>query len=182
MREQLNNKFSGIKHKWFAFPFKSSEFSIILDRLTIGIKDKEISKDNAMHLVESFKKNNFVFVKYKNATGRSNIQASCEIIDKDNNKLKIILSPDIVIDSKVLKGTPKGLKLYMKSCKKRGEWKKPDDGFVDPIQYPAMEEELTELGYEMYKDWHNEIKRSGMSRDDYVKKIFNVPFFTKVNI
>ena len=50
------------------------------------------------------------------------------------------------------------------------------------VQYPLVEEELTELGYEMYKDWHNEIKSSGMSSDDYVKKIFNVPFFTRVSV
>ena len=182
MREQLSNKFSGIKHKWFTFPFKSNEFSIILDRLTLGIQNKEISKDNAVHLVKSFKENNFVFVKYKNAIGRSNIQASCEIIDKDNNKLKIVLEPGIVIDSNILEGTPKGLKLYKKSSKKKGEWKKPDDGFVDPIQYPPVEEELTELGYEMYKDWNNEIKASGMSREEYTKKLFNVPFLTKARI
>lgn len=182
MRDQLNNKFTGVKHKWFAFPFKSNDFSIILDRLTIGIKDNEISKDNAMHLVKSFKENDFVFVKYKNAIGRSKIQASCELIDKDNNKLKVILNPDVVIDSRILEGTPKGLKLYRKISKPKGEWKKPNDGFIDTVQYPLVEEELTELGYEMYKDWHNEIKSSGMSSDDYVKKIFNVPFFTRVNV
>jgi hypothetical protein len=180
LRDQLNNKFNGIKHKWFTFPFKSNEFSIILDRLTIGIRDREISKDNAMHLVKSFKENNFVFVKYKSAIGRSRIQASCELIDKDNNKLKIILSPNIIIDSSLLEGTPKGLKLYRKSGKKKGAWKKPNDGFIDSIEYPSMEEELTELGYEMYKDWHNEIKNSGMTRDDYVKKLFNVPFLSTI--
>ena len=182
MREQLSNKFLGVKHKWFAFPFESKEFTIVLDRITLGIQNKEIDKDNAMNLVKSFKENNFVFVKYKNAIGRSKVQASCEIIDKDNNKLKIILKPEIVINSNVLGGTTKGLKLYKKKPKKKGVWKKPNDGFIDPIQYPPAEEELTELGYEMYKDWHNEIKNSGMSRDDYVKKLFNIPFFTKAKI
>lgn len=182
MREELNNKFAGIKHKWFSFSLKSNEFSIVLDRITEGIKQQEISKDNAINLVKTFKENNFVFVKYKNAVGRSKVQASCEIIDKDNNKLKIILNPNIVINANVLKGTPKGLKLYKKISKKKGAWKKPEDGFVDPVQYPPVEEELTELGYEMYKDWHNEIKASGMSRDEYVKKLFNVPFFTKARI
>ena len=182
MREQLNNKFLGIKHKWITIPVKSSEFGIVLDRITKGISDKEISKDNAVNLVKSFKDNNFVFIKYKNAIGRSNIQASCEIIDKDNNKLKIILSPNTIISADILEGTPKGLKLYKKISKKKGDWKKPDDGFVDPVQYPPVEEELTELGYEMYKDWHNEIKNSGMSRDEYIKKLFNVPFFTKARI
>lgn len=182
MREQLNKKFEGIKHKWISFPVKSNEFHLVLDRITVGIKENEITKDNAVHLVKSFKENDIVFLKYKNPIGRSNVLASCEIIDKDNTKLQIKLKPATVITASILEGTPKSLKLYKRHSKKNGDWKKPNDGFVDPVQYPPVEEELTELGYKMYKDWHSEIKASGMTRDEYVKKLFNIPFFTKARI
>ena len=50
-------------------------------------------------------------------------------------------------------------------------WSKPDDGFIDPISYPPVEEELTELGYAMYKDWTEEVAASGLSSTDYYRKI-----------
>jgi hypothetical protein len=63
------------------------------------------------------------------------------------------------------------LKLYKNDEKNKGQWKKPDDGFIDPVQYPPVEEELTELGYEMYKDWTKEVEESGLNSTDYYRKL-----------
>ena len=39
------------------------------------------------------------------------------------------------------------------------------------MSYPPVEEELTELGYAMYKEWSEEVAASGLSSKDYYRKI-----------
>lgn len=124
-----------------------------------------------MSLVKAFKFHEKVFVKYKKATGRSKVLCVCEVVTADNQKVNFTLDPNEVLDGNILSGTPKSLKLYKTNEKSKSIWKKPNDGFVDPIQYPPVEEELTELGYELYRDWQEEIKASGLSRDEYLIKL-----------
>ena len=42
-----------------------------------------------------------------------------------------------------------------------------------------MEEELTELGYRMYKDWTEEVRDSGMSSIDYYRKLLGIDKYYK---
>jgi len=103
--------------------------------------------------------------------GRKNFNCLCQIVDKNNNKIDISIEPSVLLDSHLLNGTPKAMKLYNTGEKSKGSWRKPDDGFYDPISYPPVEEELTELGYEMYKEWTEEVAASGLSSIDYRRKL-----------
>ena len=80
------------------------------------------------------------------------------------------MSPEVLFSANLLGNTPKAMKLY-KLEKSKGIWKKPNDGFNDPVSYPPVEEELTELGYAMYKEWTEEVAASGLSSQDYYRKI-----------
>jgi len=124
-----------------------------------------------MSLIKAFKFHEKVFIKYKKPTGRSKVLCVCEVITSNNHKLDFTLSPNEVLDGHILNGTPKSLKLYRTNENSKSIWKKPNDGFVDPITYPPVEEELTELGYELYRDWQEEIKASGLSREQYLIKL-----------
>lgn len=173
MRNLISKKFGGIKQKYIFIPLKSKAFADILDAITIEIKNNNVTAKEAMLLIKSFKANKKAWVKFKSVKGRKNLFCECEVITKSSKKIKTALSCDIVIESELLHGTPKSLKLFKKEKKYTSrEWKKPDDGFVDDITYPPVEEELTELGYELYKDWQEEIRASGMSAEAYKLKYY----------
>ena len=178
MREKIKEKFSNVKHKWISFHIDENFFQTILYTIDDAVKSGKIKSSNAINLVSSFKEKEIAWIKFIRPVGRKDIKCECQIIDKDNNKIDITLSPKILLDAQVMSNTPKALKLYSKGKKTKGNWKKPDDGFDDPIEYPPVDEELTELGYEMYKDWELEIKQSGLTREEYKKKLFGIPFFT----
>lgn len=171
MREKLKNKFEGVTHKWIYFHTDSSEFQYILDSLTKAISEKRTNSKSAISLIKCFKFYEKAFVKFIKVTGRSKLNCVCQLIDADNNKINIDFKPEVILNAALLNSTPKSLKLYRINSKNKNDWKKPDDGFTDNI-YPPIEEELTELGYELYKEWQLEIKASGLSRDEYVKKLF----------
>ena len=171
MKDEIKNKFNGIKHKWVYFHTDSHEFQLILDELTTAIRENKISSKDAISLTKAFKLQEKAFVKFIKTVGRKNFYCLCHIIDKKNNKVELNLKPEFILNSYLLSNTPKALKLYKNNEKSKGIWKKPDDGFVDHIQDPPVEEELTELGYAMYKDWTEEVKASGMSSIDYYRKL-----------
>jgi hypothetical protein len=171
MKDQIKQKFNGVKHKWIYYHIDTETFQVILNDISSKVHNKEISSKIAINLVKSFKKQEKVFLKFIKTVGRKNFFCLCHLITKENIKVDINLSPKVLLDSNLLIGTPKSLKLYNLGEKSKGVWKKPDDGFIDPISYPPVEEELTELGYEMYKDWTNEVKSSGLSSKEYIRKL-----------
>lgn len=171
MKGKIKEKFNGVKHKWLYFHTDTYEFQIILDQITREINDKKIKSKDAIGLIKAFKFHEKAFVKFIKTVGRKNFKCFCQVIDVNNNKVEILLSPESVINANMLSGTPKSLKLYKTNEKNKGVWKKPDDGFKDPVSYPPAEEELTELGYAMYKDWTEEVAASGMSSKDYYRKL-----------
>lgn len=171
MKEQIKEKFIGVKHKWIYYHIDTNTFQDVLSKISTKVHNKEISSKVAINLVKCFKKQEKVFLKFIKTVGRKNFSCLCQLVDKDNNKIDISLLPEVLLDAKILSGTPKSLKLYKSGEKSKGVWKKPDDGFDDPISYPPVEEELTELGYAMYKEWTKEVKASGLSSLDYYRKI-----------
>ena len=171
MREEIKNKFEGVSHKWVYFHTDSYEFQYILDSITTAISEKRANSKSSIALIKCFKFHEKAFVKFIKMTGRSKPSCVCQLIDADNNKIDIEFNPETVLNAALLNSTPKSLKLYRINSKNKNEWKKPDGDFEDSI-YPPVEEELTELGYELYRDWQQEIKASGLSRDEYIKTIF----------
>tara|TARA_S200000501_G_C20832164_1_gene747765 strand:+ start:592 stop:1140 length:549 start_codon:yes stop_codon:yes gene_type:complete len=181
MKDEIKKKFLGIKHKWIYFHIDSSEFQMLLDRISGMVHSNSIKSKDAINIVKCFKKQEKAFVKFIKTVGRKNFHCQCQIIDKDNNKFILDLTPQMVLDSHLLSNTPKALKLYKLNEKNKGNWKKPDDGFVDPVSYPPVEEELTELGYQMYKDWTEEVAASGMSSIDYIRKLRGIDKYYRSN-
>ena len=179
LKEEIKKRFEGKRHKWIWFNIDTNEFYKILDVITENIKSKNYKSKNAIELINCFKFQEKAFIKFIKTIGRKNFNCVCQIIDKDNNKIEFELTPKELLNSNNLSDTPKSLKLYKTNVKERGKWKKPDDGFIDPVDYPPVEEELTELGYNMYKDWQEEIKSSGLSAEDYKKKLFGVSVIYK---
>ena len=165
MREQIKSKFLGIKQKWVYVPLKSKVFSDILDSITSSIRKGEVTAGCAIDLVKDFKRNKKGWIKLNSVKGRKNLFCSCEVITRTNKKIKKAVSCEFILSAELLNGTPKSLKLFKRSYSSdKGKWKKPDDGFIDPSNSDIpIEEELTELGYQMYKEWHEEIKSSGLS-------------------
>ena len=180
MKELISKKFFGIKHKWLTFHIDTDTFKDIVFHIDVSVKEGAFKSKDAILLIKSFRTQEKAWIKFIKTKGRKNIKCICQIIDIKNFKLEIELDPKIVLEARLLNGTPKSLKLYDKEKKTKGNWVKPDDGFIDPIEYPPVEEELTELGYEMYKDWEMEIKNSGLSREEYKKKLFGVSIIYKV--
>jgi len=170
MKEKIKLKFSGVKHKWVYFHIDTQTFQNVIDVISNKVHNKEIKSKEAIRLVKCFKKQERVFLKFIKTVGRKNFACLCHIIDENNNKLEIELSPEVLFSAKLLGNTPKAMKLY-KLEKSKGAWKKPNDGFNDPVSYPPVEEELTELGYAMYKEWSEEVAASGLSSKDYYRKI-----------
>ena len=170
MKDKIKLKFSGVKHKWIYFHIDTQTFQNVIDVISAKVHSKEIKSKDAIKLVKCFKRQEKVFLKFIKTVGRKNFNCLCHIIDENNNKLEISLAPENLLSANLLGNTPKAMKLY-KLEKSKGEWKKPDDGFIDPVSYPPVEEELTELGYAMYKDWTEEVAASGMSSQDYYRKL-----------
>ena len=171
MKDKLKSKFLNHKHKWIWFHVESEIFKEVINCFTDNITQNTISTKTAKSLTKCFKFHEKVFLKYIKTVGRKNFKCLCYIIDKENNKIEIKLNPEDVLDASILSSSPKSLKLYKTDEKIKNNWKKPDDGFVDPISYPPVEEELTELGYAMYKDWTEEVAASGLSSIDYYRKL-----------
>ena len=170
MKDKIKLKFSGVKHKWIYFHIDTQTFQNVIDVISSKVHSKEIKSKDAIRLVKCFKKQEKVFLKFIKTVGRKNFNCLCHIIDENNNKLDISLSPETLLSANLLGNSPKAMKLY-KLEKSKGIWKKPNDGFIDPVSYPPVEEELTELGYAMYKDWTEEVAASGMSSQDYYRKL-----------
>ena len=180
MKDKLKEKFLDHKHKWIWFHIESDILTQVINCFTDNISQNKISAKTAKSLTKCFKFHEKVFLKYIKTIGRKNFKCLCYIIDTENNKIEITLNPEDVLDSSILSSSPKSLKLYKTNEKVKNNWKKPNDGFIDPIEYPPVEEELTELGYQMYKEWQLEIKNSGLSAEDYKKKLFGVDIIHKV--
>lgn len=175
MREAIKNKFKDNKQKYFFFSLKSKTFSDLLNKITVSIASGEIDSKPAIHLIKSFKSNGKGWLKLKSVRGRTNLYCECYAITEDNFKFIINVSCDEVLNAEILSTSPKSQKLFKKEKKrvKRGSnWKKPDDGFTDDITSPTIEEELTEVGYELYKDWQTEIAESGMTAHEYKLKYY----------
>ena len=171
MRNQINNKFKNTRNKWIYVPIKSKEFKHIIQDLTEGIKTGIIKAEDAINLVKIFKEKNTAWVKFKSVKGRSNQFCSCEIITFKNVKVSANLSCEFVLNAKILSETPKSLKLYKSKLNRSSRnktWKK-NDSFVDVIDYPSIEEELTEYGYEVYKSW--QLEKINMS-SDYLNQMY----------
>ena len=175
MRDQINNKFKNIRQKWFYISLHCNEFSSVLDDITASIREGRLTSFEAIELIKRFKENKKGWIKLIAVRGRKNLFCQCEVITVTNKKIKTELSCELVLSAEILQGTPKSLKLYKDKTKRVSRlksWKKPDDGFIDPIQWPPVEEELTELGYELYKEWQQEIQASGLSAEAYKQKLF----------
>ena len=173
MRDQIKLKFLGIKQKWVYVSLKSKVFSDILDNITASIQKGEVTADDAIDLIKEFKRNKKGWIKLASVKGRKNLFCLCEVITRKNVKIKTETSCEFILQSELLNGTPKSLKLFKnKRISSKGEWIKPDDGFIDPCDTDVpIEEELTELGYQMYKEWHEEIRASGMTHEEYKRKV-----------
>lgn len=182
MRELIKNKFSGIKQKWIYVPLDSPVFSKVLDALTDHIHSGDIVAKDAIALIKAYKNNKKAWIKFVSVKGRKNQFCVCEVILESNKKIKTDVSCEFVLNSELMGSTPKSLKLFKKSKRQSRDWKKPDDGFIDDIQYPPVEEELTEDGYALYKAWQEEIRASGMSAEEYKKKLFYPRHMTTVKV
>lgn len=175
MRDQINNRFKDIRQKWIYIPLKGKEFSSVLDDITIAIRNNTITSSEAIELIKRFKGHGKGWLKFISVRGRKNLYCSCEVITANNKKIKTALNCEFILNAELISGTPKSLKLYKDKTKRTSRdkaWKKPDDGFVDPITWPPVEEELTELGYELYKEWQLEIQASGLTPEAYKNKLF----------
>ena len=174
MRDKIKLKFLGIKQKWVYLPLKSKVFSEVLDDITSAIRNGVTSADDAIDLIKSFKRNKRGWLKLVSVKGRKNLFCLCEVITRKNVKIKTKVSCEFILSSEIINGTPKSLKLFKSSHKSsKGKWKKPDDGFVDSSKSDIpLEEEFTELGYQLYKEWHEEIKASGLAYEEYKRKMF----------
>ena len=148
MRDIINNKFSGISHKWIKIPIKSKETSIINQKIVESINNNLISKEEAVNLFKMFKDKGFIWIKYNNSSGRKNLVCNCQIITKSNKKIKVQLTPKSILNSELLGNTPKSLKLY--NLKKEEIIVDPKDGFDDGL-YPPAWMEFTPWAYEEYK-------------------------------
>ena len=157
MRDQINKKFEGIRNKWIYVPLSKKEFNSIIQTITENIHSGFINVNEAISLVKIFKEKRKAWVKFKSVKGRSNQYCECEIITQSNIKLKTNLSCEFILSAEVLSDTPKTLKLYKSSFKRKKmspAWKKVDN-FSDGINVP-LEEEFTEEGYRLYKSYYLE--------------------------
>lgn len=171
MREIINKKFEGVKQKWIYVPLQSKTFSDILDILTLEIKAGSIHVKEAISLIKAFKNNKKAWIKFVSVKGRKNQHCDCEVIFESNKKFKTAVSCEFILNAELMNSTPKSLKLFKKAKRQSKDWNKLDDGFVDDIQYPPVEDELTEDGYELYKGWQEEIRRSGLTPEEYKRKL-----------
>lgn len=179
MKDKIKLKFLGVKHKWIYYHTDSEVFQDVINKISEKVHNNEIKSKSAIQLVKCFKRQDKVFLKFIKTIGRKNFFCQCYLIDEDNNKVSINLDPITLLESSLLNGTPKSLKLYKSNLKKKNVWKKPDDGFSDPVSYPPAEEELTELGYNLYKDWTEEVASSGLTSKQYYRKLLGIDKYYK---
>jgi|11BtaG_2_1085332.scaffolds.fasta_scaffold00695_5 hypothetical protein len=184
MREKIKLKFFDVKQKWMYVSLKSKVFSDILDNITTSIQKGETSSADAIDLIKAFKRNKKAWIKLISVKGRKNLFCLCEVITRKNSKIKTEVSCEFILNASLLEGTPKSLKLFKNENKSnKGKWVKPNDGFVDPSNSDIpIEEELTELGYQMYKEWHEEIKSSGLTHEEYKRKVLFPHGYTVVKV
>jgi len=159
MRDQINLKFKDVRNKWIYVPLETKEFKNIIQDITENINYGNINVKSAINLVKIFKEKRTAWVKFKNVKGRSNQFCVCEIITKDNIKVKTLISCEFVLSADILEDTPKSLKLYKSAFKRqkmKPTWKKTDS-FCDGISTP-IEEEFTEEGYRLYKSYYLEMR------------------------
>ena len=167
MRDLIQNKFQGIKHKWFYLPLTSKDFQQIVDLLTQKISQGEISVKESIDLVSAFKKTGKMWLKLLTVKGRSKLYCECLLTTKNNAKIKTELNCESVLASELMMSTPKALKLF-DIIKDKNEWKKVDS-FIDPITYPPVEEELTECGYFLYKAY---LKEKEKNKEFYSSELY----------
>jgi len=167
MRDSIQNKFQGIKHKWFYLPIKSKDFHQIIDLLTQKISRGDVTVKESIELINAFKKSKKMWLKLLTVKGRSNLYCECLLITRKNTKIKAELSCESVLASELMMSTPKALKLF-DIVKDKSEWKKVDS-FIDPISYPPVEEELTECGYFLYKAF---LKEKEENKDLYESELY----------
>lgn len=149
MKDKINNKFSGIRNKWIKIPLDSKEVVDINSSIVSSINNKVITKHEALNLFKCFKSRGFIWAKYNKTAGRKNLNCKCQIVTFDNKKIDFILKPEFLINTELLEGTPKSLKLYNFSNKKE-IIVDPKDGFDDGM-YPPAWMEFTAEAYEEYK-------------------------------
>lgn len=169
MRELIDKKFEGISHKWLSIPLDSPEFDTIKHAIIDETNNSEVfSKHNAKLLTDVFKEKGFAWIKFLRVKGRKTQKAICQIITKDNFKIQIDLSCKSILELPLLEGTPKSLKLYKpgEKVKQNHNWKKPNDGFYDTFEIP-LDEEFTETGYILYKEFHEELKSKGLTLEEW---------------
>lgn len=158
---QIDEKFKNVSHKWFMINIKDEMFkNDILEYVKKMYKDfdNEMLK-SLSSLLKKFKEKGFCWIKLTRLTGpKKNKVALCELITEDNKKINIELNPFKILNCDVLNGTPKSLSLFKESRK----WKKPNDGFSDDFDVP-LDEEFTEQGYILYKEFIEELKLKGLT-------------------
>lgn len=153
IKKSLNDKFDGISHKWIRFELEDEVFIKVKNQLKILFENEKISNKDLKILLKHFKRNDFFWLKYYGTKGTKDIICKCQIINENNEKFDIDLNYLDVLEADLLDGTPKSLKLFKVNKKSLGadvDWDKPDDGISDDL-YPPIEEEMTQLGYELYK-------------------------------
>lgn len=157
MRDQINYKFKDVRNKWIYVPLNSKEFKDIIQEITTSIHSGNIKVKDAISLVKIFKEKRTAWIKLKHVKGRSKQFCVCEIITRNNIKLQTNVSCEFILKAEILSDTPKSLKLYKSSFKRKKmspSWKKIDN-FSDGIDTP-LEEEFTEEGYRLYKSYYLE--------------------------
>jgi len=162
IKNLIDEKFKEISHKWIKYNDSSSQFYKVLEIL----KNSDFSNNEKNNLLNKFNFHNFCWIKFKKYSGRSTITCECEIISENDESFIFQTDHNFVLDSLLLNGTPKSLKLF--NTEKQKSWKKPDDGFTDDFKTP-IDEELTEQGYILYKETHEELKSKNMTMLDYRK-------------
>jgi hypothetical protein len=168
MKKLIDKKFENISHKWFFIEIDSKNFNIIKEKIIIFVNENYNLKDEFKNLITHFKRNGFAWIKFIKYQGRNeDINFICQLITENDIKLEFNLDPKIIIESELLDGTPKSLNLFSdKINKKKNNWKKPDDGFNDNFSIP-IDEELTEQGYLLYKDFHQELKNKNITLEQW---------------
>ena len=169
MKSIILNKFKDISHKWFTVSLESKVFSKVIDDITSEVRLGNINANDAISLVSLFKERNKAWIKLKSVNSRNDITCKCVLITSDNKKIKTELNGnDLLNNATVLNKTPKSLKLY-NTKKDPLKWSKPDDSFYDDFSIP-VEEELTEDGYYLYREFQLELRELDITAKEYYER------------
>lgn len=159
-RVAINKKFEGVSHKWVKIPLSSPVVSSINKSIVTSINNSDVNKEDVLNLFKAFKSKGYIWAKYKNTVGRSNLTCNCILQTIDNKKISFTLNPAELISFQNMQGTPKSLKLY--NTKKKEIIVDPKDGFDDGI-YPPAWMEFTPEAYEEYKiEWYEKQRKLGL--------------------